>query len=56
MSGSSYPTLSMTVSLYNILIDHVEDVIGDENEENQKNRTATWLTHDSTRAKFAWML
>jgi len=35
MSGSSYPTLSMTVPLYNILIDHVEDVIGDENEENQ---------------------
>ncbi len=35
MSGSSYPTLSMTVPLYNILIDHVEDVIGNENEENQ---------------------
>ncbi len=35
MSRSSYPTLSMTVPLYNILIDHVEDVIGDENEENQ---------------------
>ena len=35
MSGSSYPTLSMTVPLYNILIDYVKDVIGDENEENQ---------------------
>jgi len=35
MSGSSYPTLSMTVPLYNILIDHVEDVIGIENEEDQ---------------------
>ena len=35
MSGSFYPTLSMTVPLYNILIDHVEDVIGDENEEDQ---------------------
>ena len=35
MSGSSYPTLSMTVPLYNILIDHVEDVIGVENEEDQ---------------------
>ena len=35
MSGSSYPILSMTVLLYNILIDYVEDVIGDENEEDQ---------------------
>ena len=35
MSGCSYPTLSMTVPLYNILIDHVEDVIGVENEEDQ---------------------
>ena len=35
MSGSSYPTLSMTVPLYNILIDYVEDVISDENEEDQ---------------------
>lgn len=31
MSGSFYPTLSMTIPLYNILIDHIEDVIGDEN-------------------------
>ena len=35
MSGSSYPTLSITVPLYNILIDYVEDVISDENEEDQ---------------------
>lgn len=33
MSGSTYPTLSATIPLYNILIDHVENVIGDENEE-----------------------
>ncbi|CAB4400350.1 unnamed protein product [Rhizophagus irregularis] len=46
MSGSHYPTLSLTVPLYNILIDHVEDVIGndkeddndeDDNEENEEN-------------------
>jgi hypothetical protein len=39
MSGSFYPTLSMTVPLYNIIIDHVEDVIGDENtqEINDEN-------------------
>ena len=35
MSGSHYPTLSLTVPLYNILIDHVEDIIGVENEEDQ---------------------
>ena len=33
MSGFTYPTLSATIPLYNILIDHVENVIGDENEE-----------------------
>ncbi|CAB5382253.1 unnamed protein product [Rhizophagus irregularis] len=46
MSGSHYPTLSLTVPLYNILIDHVEDVIGndkeddddeDDDEENEEN-------------------
>ena len=30
MSGSFYPTLSMTIPLYNILIDHIENVIGNE--------------------------
>lgn len=33
MSGSTYSTLSMTIPLFNFLIDHVEDIIGDENEE-----------------------
>jgi hypothetical protein len=40
MSGCYYPTLSMTVPLYNILIDHVEDIIGndeDNDEENDEN-------------------
>ena len=37
MSGSFYPTISMTIPLYNILIDHVEDIIGDEeNEDNEE--------------------
>ncbi|CAB4488760.1 unnamed protein product [Rhizophagus irregularis] len=34
MSGSHYPTLSLTVPLYNILIDHVEDVIDNDKEED----------------------
>jgi hypothetical protein len=33
MSGFTYPTLSTTIPLYNILIDHVENVIGDDDEE-----------------------
>jgi len=33
MSSSTFPTLSTTIPLYNILIDHVEDVINDETEE-----------------------
>ena len=37
MSGSFYPTLSMTIPLYNILIDHVEDVIGEEIEDDDIN-------------------
>lgn len=37
MSGFTYPTLSATIPLYNILIDHVENVIGDENEEVIEN-------------------
>ena len=27
MSGTAYPTLSMTISLYNILIDHIKDTV-----------------------------
>ncbi|CAB4377031.1 unnamed protein product [Rhizophagus irregularis] len=37
MSGSHYPTLSLTVPLYNILIDHVEDVIGNDKEEEEED-------------------
>lgn len=42
MSSSSYPTLSTTIPLYNILIDHLEDIIGDnETEDNDNNNTNT---------------
>lgn len=37
MSGFTYPTLSATIPLYNILIDHVENVIGDELNEEEIN-------------------
>jgi uncharacterized protein DUF4413 len=33
MSGSTYPTLSTTVPLYNILIDHIEDTVDLENAD-----------------------
>ncbi|RGB25364.1 hypothetical protein C1646_771841 [Rhizophagus diaphanus] len=33
MSGFTYPILSATILLYNILIDHIENVIGDENKK-----------------------
>ena len=33
MSSSSYPTLSITISLYNILIDHIEDHISEESND-----------------------
>ena len=50
MLGSFYPTLSMTIPLYNILIDHVEDVIGNEDdqeideniEENNSENEVEW--------------
>jgi hypothetical protein len=37
MSSSSYPTLSITIPLYNILIDHVEDILKVSNDENEKD-------------------
>jgi hypothetical protein len=37
MSSSSYPTLSFTIPLYNILIDHVEDTLKNLNNENKKD-------------------
>jgi hypothetical protein len=43
MSSSSYPTLSITIPLYNILIDHVEDTLkklDDENEKDDNNEEA----------------
>ena len=37
MSGFTYPTLSATIPLYNILIDHVENIIGDDDDEVNEN-------------------
>ena len=37
MSSSSYPTLSTTIPLYNILIDHLEDIIGNNETEDDNN-------------------
>jgi len=37
MSSSSYPTLSTTIPLYNILIDHLEDIIGNNETEDDDN-------------------
>src|SRR5256885_14156323 len=33
MSSSSYPILSITILLYNILIDHIEDHISEESND-----------------------
>jgi hypothetical protein len=35
MSGSSYPTLSMLIPLYNALIDHMEDYMFEDEDENE---------------------
>lgn len=47
MSGSTYPTLSATIPLYNILIDHVENVIGDENEEVNEVESSSSRNEDA---------
>lgn len=36
MSASIYPTFSVTIPLYNILIDHIEDIIDSDNEVNDE--------------------
>jgi len=35
MSSSSYPTLTVTIPLYNLLIDHIEDHIGSETSDEE---------------------
>jgi len=37
MSGSIYPTLSLTIPLFNVLVDHVEDTITSIEESNNEN-------------------
>jgi len=41
MSSSTYPTLFTTIPLYNILIDHVEDVIENEEIESEDEIEST---------------
>ena len=35
MSSSSYPTLTVTIPLYNLLIDHIEDHIDSETSDKE---------------------
>jgi len=37
MSGFTYPTLFTTIPLYNILINYVENIIGDDDDEVNEN-------------------
>ncbi|GBC11827.2 zinc finger BED domain-containing protein RICESLEEPER 2-like [Rhizophagus irregularis DAOM 181602=DAOM 197198] len=50
MSGFTYPTLSATIPLYNILIDHVENVIGDVNVIGDKNEEVIEDVDDESEA------
>ena len=45
VSASTYPTLSITVSLYNILIDHLED-INDRNDIDSNIQEATKICRE----------
>ncbi|GBC14910.2 zinc finger BED domain-containing protein RICESLEEPER 2-like [Rhizophagus irregularis DAOM 181602=DAOM 197198] len=50
MSGFTYPTLSATIHLYNILIDHVENVIGDVNVIGDENEEVIEDVDDESEA------
>ncbi|CAB5371059.1 unnamed protein product [Rhizophagus irregularis] len=50
MSGFTYPTLSATIPLYNILIDHVENVIGDVNVIGDENEEVIEDVDDESEA------
>ena len=43
MSGSKYPTLTMTIPLYNELIDHTEDYMYSKDKSKQFLRTCQKL-------------
>ncbi|RIA85622.1 hypothetical protein C1645_830518 [Glomus cerebriforme] len=57
ISGSFYLTLLMIVPLYNILIDHVKDVINEDNntdeedDENNSNEKENWYQTIKETAK-----
>ena len=48
MSGSTYPTLSTTIPLYNILIDHLEDIIEDDEINDGNESGSTTETESNT--------
>ncbi|CAB4493481.1 unnamed protein product [Rhizophagus irregularis] len=50
MFGFTYPTLSTTIPLYNILIDHVENVIGDVNVIGDENEEVIEDVDDESKA------
>ncbi|GBC48099.2 zinc finger BED domain-containing protein RICESLEEPER 2-like [Rhizophagus irregularis DAOM 181602=DAOM 197198] len=50
MFGFTYPTLSTTIPLYNILIDHVENVIGDVNVIGDENEEVIEDVDDESEA------
>ncbi|CAB4386258.1 unnamed protein product [Rhizophagus irregularis] len=50
MSGFTYPTLSATIPLYNILINHVENVIGDVNVIGDENEEVIEDVDDESEA------
>lgn len=51
MSSSTYPTLSTTIPLYNILIDHVEDIIGNDEIENEESAITDEIESTSENEK-----
>ena len=51
MSGSTYPTLSLTIPLFNILVDHVEDTISsiEESNENQSHEDNIFVLDNESK-------
>ena len=50
MSGFTYPTISATILLYNYLIDHVEDVIGNEESDDNISESESIATNTGTES------
>ena len=50
MSGFTYPTISATIPLYNYLIDHVEDVIGNGESDDNISESESIATNTETES------